>query len=332
MAKKRGRIIALGIVVLAAIGGYVWLRQGTEPTATGPDFFVRYEHPVGLPLVLRDLKQRGVVQNTAAYRIYAFLTRTPTQVGTGTYRMHPGMTADEVFRELRKPIRQMVRIPETNWALRTANLLETRYQVCKADDYMALVNNPAQFKDEVSFPLPEKSLEGYLYPDTYDLPPLLGAKAVVLRQLRAFDDKVWKPLHPANLPRTITLASMVELESGHDDDRPMIAGVIENRLAKNMKLQIDAALLYGIQKWRRLTFADYKNLKTPYNTYLNAGLPPGPICSPSIKSIEAALRPARHPYIFYVALPNGRSLFAATYEEHKKNIEKRKKALEKAGD
>jgi UPF0755 protein len=332
MAKKRFKRILAGALVVALIAGLVWVGQGTAPTPKGPDFYIRYDHAVGLPLVLRDLKRRGVVQDPTAYRIYGFLVRASTQIGTGTYQMHPGMSADEVFAELRKPMRQLVRIPETNWALRTANLLDTKYNVCAAREYMALVNNPNQFQGEVSFPLPPKSLEGYLYPDTYDLPPLIGARAVVLRQLHAFDDKVWKPMHPANLDRTLTLASMVELESGYDGDRPMIAGVIENRLTKKMRLQIDAALLYGIQKWRRLTFADYKNLKTPYNTYLYAGLPPGPICSPSVKSIEAAMHPTKHPYVYYVALPNGRSLFSATYEEHKRNIAKRKKALEESGD
>lgn len=331
MAKKRGKWIFLAAVVAGAIGGYVWMKNGTAPTAKGASFFIRYDHQVGLPLVLRDLKHRGVVRDPMAYRMWAFVTRTPTLIGTGTYQLHPGMTAEEVFKELQKPVRQMVRIPETNWALRTANLLETKYEVCKADEYMALVNDPKQFEGTVSFPLPEKSLEGYLYPDTYDLPPLIGAKAVVTRQLRAFEEKVWKPLHPDPLRETLTLASMVELESGHDDDRAMIAGIIENRLAKKMRLQIDAALLYGIQKWRRLTFADYKNLDTPYNTYLYGGLPPGPICSPSVKSIEAALHPAKHPYLYYVALPNGRSIFAKTYEEHKKNIERRKKALKELG-
>jgi len=331
MGKKRAKRFLLATIILGAAAGYFWMSSGIEPTNSGPPFFVRYEQPVSLTVVLHDLKKRGVVRNSDAFRMYGFFKRVPTQIGSGTYEIHAGMTADQIFAELRKPFRQMVRIPETNWAQRTANLLETKYQVCKAEDYMALVRNPSQFSGVVDFPLPKDSLEGYLYPDSYDLPPLIGAKAVIVRQLHAFEDKVWKPLHPDNLERTLTLASMVELESGYDADRAMIAGVIENRLKKNMRLQIDASLLYGIQKWRRLTFADYKNLKTPYNTYLYAGLPPGPICSPSYKSIEAALQPATHPYVFYVALPNGHSLYASTFAEHLKNIAKRKKALKEAG-
>jgi UPF0755 protein len=180
----------------------------------------------------------------------------------------------------------------------------------------------------VSFPLPKESLEGYLYPDTYDFPPLLGAKAVIIRQLKNFEKKVWEGLNkPKNLHEAIIHGSLVELEAGRDDERPIIAGVIENRLEKGMRLQIDASLLYGIQKWRRLTFADYRNIPGPYNLYRVDGLPPGPICSPTVISIKAALNPAKHDHLYYVALPTGNSLFAPTYEEHKRNIEKRKKAI-----
>ena len=218
-----------------------------------------------------------------------------------------------------------MRLPATNWAKRDANLLQ-RHEVCTADEYMAEVTHPQDHRTD--FPLPAGTLEGYLYPDTYDLPPLLGAKAVVGRQLQAFRDKVWEPLgHPANLARILTVASLVQLEAGRDDERPVIAGVIENRLARGMRLQIDASILYGLGKWRRLTFRDYKEVDSPYNLYRHSGLPPTPICSPSVASIRAAIDPAHHNYLYYVALPDGHSLFAATYEEHKKNIARRKAAM-----
>jgi UPF0755 protein len=197
---------------------------------------------------------------------------------------------------------------------------------------MSLVNKPEEFKGVVDFPLPAKSLEGYLYPDTYDLPPLLGAKATITRQLKAFQKKIWDAYHhPSNLHELVIKGSLVQLEAGRDDERPIIAGVIENRLKKGMRLQIDAALLYGIQKWRRLTFDDYKNLDSPYNLYRVSGLPPGPICSPSAKSFAAAKNPATHGNFYYVALPDGSSLFARTYDEHLQNIQNRKHALKLVG-
>src|SRR5205823_2211947 len=107
--------------------------------------------------------------------------------------------------------------------------------------YKALIKEPDEFKGTVDFPLPKDSLEGYLYPDTYDLPPLFGAKNVISRQLDAFDKKVWPLLKEVKDPnRILTIASMVELEAAKDRDRPLIAGVIQNRLDKHMRLQIDA--------------------------------------------------------------------------------------------
>jgi UPF0755 protein len=173
-------------------------------------------------------------------------------------------------------------------------------------------------------------LEGYLYPDTYDLPPLLGAHDTIDRQLKAFESKVYPLLKGVKNPgKILTIASMVEMEAAKDKDRPLIAGVIVNRLNKGMRLQIDATVLYGMKQWRRLNYADYK-FPSPYNTYLINGLPPGPICSPTLKSVEAALHPAKNGYLYYVAMPSGYSVFAHTYEEHLANVAKMRAAAKLA--
>jgi len=238
------------------------------------------------------------------------------------YRVNGGMTANQILITLKHPVSQMVRLPETNWAARSAHILQ-REDVTTADEYMALVHQPQLFQNDVDFPLPKDSLEGYLYPDTYDLPPLLGAKETILKQLKAFQEKVYDKLNkPNDLQRLITIASMVQLEVAKDDERPKVAGVIMNRLDKNMRLQIDATLLYGIQKWRALTLEDYKTIDSPYNTYTHDGLPPGPICSPALPSVEAALHPAKHNYLYYVAQPNGYHLFSPDMPGHEANIRK----------
>jgi UPF0755 protein len=287
---------------------------------------------MGLSAALLDLRKRGVIRNVRAMRIWGVLTRRATRVRAGTYTFRGGLTAGEVFDLFEHPVFLMVRIPETNWASRTSRLLaQPQYQVCDSQDYMSLVKAPQSFASEVNFPLPNDSLEGYLYPDTYELAPLMGARGVVLRQLKAFQAKIYDAFgKPKDLNRLLTLASMVQLEAGGAQDRYKIAGVIENRLAKHMRLQIDATLLYGIQKWRRLTFKDYRTLDTPYNTYLHDGLPPGPICSPDADSVAAAIHPDRTgDYLFYVALPGGKTLFAKSFAEHKRNIRLRN-AMKKA--
>lgn len=332
MAKKPGRakrffrlLFALA-VVLGALG--YWANTQLQPTAPAAAFHIRYDDPKSLKAVLQHLQQKGVVRNAAVADLYSRIAKTPRQVKRGTYSVKPGMTVDELFKSLQNPIRQMVRIPETYWASRVAPLLEEK-GVVKAEDYMKWVHSPQEFQDQVSFPLPKSgSLEGYLYPDTYDLPPLLGAKQTILRQLKAFEEKVYKKVpEGTDLRETLIVASMVQLEVMLDSERPIVAGVIQNRMHIKMPLQIDATILYGLQEWRKLTYKDYREVDSPYNTYRIKGLPPGPICSPSVKSVEAALNPASHTYLYYVALPEGRHMFSSTYDQHLKNIQRRKAAL-----
>lgn len=330
MARKRRKgclpILLLAVAAMAGIGLYA--KSQLEPMPKGDDRLIRFDKATPTPAALERLESAGIVRNGRVLGLFARLKSRLKWVRTGTYRLHAGMDAEQVLAALAKPIRQMFRFPETNWAARSANLLE-RAQICTAQEYKELIAQPQAFQKDVSFPLPKTgTLEGYLYPDTYDLPPLLGARGVIVRQLRAFEEKVLggRPA-PKDLHRALIVGSMVELEVMRDEERPVVAGVIENRLKKGMPLQIDATILYGLGEWRELTFDDYRNAATPYNTYRNKGLPPGPICSPTVKSIRAAMNPAHHDYLYYVALPEGRHLFSATYEGHLANIAKRKAAL-----
>lgn len=316
------------LLLLVAGGGAYWLNGQIQPLNPNDKLrLVRFNDSAGIVSALERLEKGKVIKNATVARLYTKWKNTPSTVRVGTYELGGNMSVAQVIEALQKPVARKVRLPETNWAARTANLLE-KDQLGTADEYMALVKSPAEFQKYVDFPLPKDSLEGYLYPDTYDLPPLMPAKAVIRRQLENFESRVWKGLNkPKDLHRVIIIASMVEMEVARDNERPMVAAVIENRLKKGMMLQIDAAINYGIQKWRTLTYNDYRNVDSPYNLYRHKGLPPGPICSPSIKSIKAALNPDSHDYIYYVALPSTRSLFAVTYEEHLKNVAKRRAAI-----
>ncbi len=175
---------------------------------------------------------------------------------------------------------------------------------------------------KASFPLP-KNLEGYLFPDTYVFLSGADEKKVIQTMLSNFERKVGPKIADSGKPigETLIKASLIEREAEVEEDRTKIAGVIENRLKKNMRLQIDATVQYALPEHKsRLFFADLK-FKSPYNTYLNKGLPPGPICSPGIPSIEAALNPEKSNYLFYVAGKDGKKhLFAQTFAEHQKNI------------
>lgn len=297
------------------------VQPGARPT------FIRLTHPRAVSSILADLQQQGILRSARAAGLLAVFLRTPSTAVEGTYRVGAAMSARQILNALASPVHQKLRLPEHFWAARTGALLERNY-VCSADDYMADVRDPKRFTAKLPFKVDAPTLEGYLYPDTYDLPPLTNPDDIVTTQLAAFDEKVYEPLgRPKNLKTVLTKASLVELEVKLDEERPIVASVIENRLKRHMPLQIDASLNYGLGVWRPLKLSDYRTVPGPYNLYRHAGLPPGPICSPSVKSIEAVLKPAKTDYLFYVALPDGHSLFAKTYADHLKNIAKRKAAI-----
>ncbi|HVT11745.1 MAG TPA: endolytic transglycosylase MltG [Fimbriimonadaceae bacterium] len=327
--KSVRRNVALFFLGLLIAGGFTLYTFNSKlrPVASGQSQLVRVDAKVELSTELHILEEKGIIRSAAATGFYARVKKRENAVEAGTYSLAPGMTADEVLKALRTPVTVKVTVPEYYWISRTAELME-KCQVAKAEDYRSLADKPSEFAKVVDFPLPQKSLEGYLFPDTYKMQPLVGAKAAITQQLQAFEKKVWKGLdHPKNLQHVIIVASMVEREAKFDEERPIIAGIIENRLAKGMPLEVDATILYAQQRWHVPTRNDIKHTISPYNTYLNKGLPPGPICSPGLKSIKAAMHPAKSDYLYYVAMPDGHSLFAKTVEEHNANVAKRRRAM-----
>lgn len=330
MKKKSTRrnliLFLIGLLLAVSFVAYRF-NANLQPTAPGTAKLIRYDAKTELSTALRDLQARGVIRSAAAIGFYARVKKKGIVVEAGTYSVAPGMTADEVLKALRSPVSVKVTVPEYFWVTQTAEKLES-LNVAKAEDYVAMCQKPGQFSKIVDFPLPHTSLEGYLFPDTYKMQPLVGAKAAIEQQLETFEKKVWKGLgKPKNLNRAVIVASMVEREAKLDKDRPLIAGVIENRLAKNMPLEVDATVLFAQQRWHMPKRSDIQHTISPYNTYLNKGLPPGPICSPGLKSIRAALNPAKTDYLYYVGMPDGSTLYAKTLEEHGANIAKRRRAI-----
>ena len=172
---------------------------------------------------------------------------------------------------------------------------------------------------------PDDNLEGYLVPDTYDVPKGATGRDIVQMMLDNFDKRVLVPdaaqvkQFPGGLPAALTLASLVEREAEVDADRPLIAAVYLNRLRLGMRLQCDATVQYALPEHKtRLLYADLR-VDSPYNTYQHKGLPPTPIANPGLPSIDAALHPADVDYLYYVAGPGGRHLFSRTLAGHERN-------------
>jgi UPF0755 protein len=140
-----------------------------------------------------------------------------------------------------------------------------------------------------------------------------------------------------NVHRVVTMASLVERETALDAERPLVASVFENRLAKKMPLMTDPSVIYGLElsgRWRGTIYLSDLKLDTPYNTYLHTGLPPGPVANPGLRSLRAAMEPAKSDYLYFVAAganPQGGSLFSSTVEEHAHNVAGYRHAVKKAG-
>jgi UPF0755 protein len=183
-----------------------------------------------------------------------------------------------------------------------------------------------------------KSVEGFLFPDTYKFSPPVSPEqmiATMTRRFRAVADQVGLK---QNVHDVVTLASLVERETAVNSERPLVASVFVNRMAKNMPLMADPSVIYGLElegRWRGTIYRSDLQTDTAYNIYLHAGLPPGPIDNPGIPSLRAALHPAQTDYLYFVAAgdnPQGHSLFSSTLDGHIRNVAGYHKALKQAGE
>jgi UPF0755 protein len=185
-----------------------------------------------------------------------------------------------------------------------------------------------------------KSLEGYLFPDTYHFARKASAAqicAAMVKRFRAVAGQIGLAGLKGNVHRVVTLASLVERETALDEERPLVASVFENRLAKKMPLMTDPSVIYGLEvegRWRGVIHESDLKRNTPYNTYLHAGLPPGPVANPGLRSLRAAMAPAKTDYLYFVAAgadPQGGSLFASNSKDHARNVASYRNAMKKAG-
>jgi UPF0755 protein len=182
------------------------------------------------------------------------------------------------------------------------------------------------------------SLEGYLFPDTYHFQRKTTQAQICAAMVRRFRAVAGQIGLKGNVHRVVTMASLVERETAVDAQRPLVASVFENRLAKKIPLMTDPSVIYGLElsgRWRGAIYGSDLKLNTPYNTYLHTGLPPGPVANPGLRSLRAAMTPAKMDYLYFVAAganPQGGSLFSSTIEEHARNVASYRHAMRKAGD
>lgn len=270
--------------------------------------------------IARMLEERGV---TSSLRFLAFtlLSGRKTLIA-GRYRLKKEMPVARLVELLAQgPPEVRVTLPEGLTAQEMAEILE-RSGVCRKEEYLFWVEHPEFFGKP--WLLGIKTLEGFLFPDTYSFQVPTLPQDVITTQLSRFEALVLPLLEgkdvSLSLADIVTLSSIVEREARWGDEKPLVASVFLNRLKKNMRLESCATVVYALKKERgvvvhTLTREDL-SFPSPFNTYLHRGLPPHPICNPGLSSIQAVLDPAETEYLYFVLQENGRHAFARTYEEH----------------
>lgn len=296
--------------------------------AEGPPVQVTIPAGSSFSAVTDSLMAHDVIRHPRWFRTLARARRLDRSLKAGTYQLHQGMQAWTVINELERGDQLLLRVtvPEGLTLDEIAPIIAAGLQV-PADSFLAAAKDAAAAQQFVEGAL---NFEGLLLPETYFVPQgMTGGRMVHHMATQAAS--LWTPAWNARLDslavsrlHLLALASIVEGEAQVDEERPVIAAVYWNRIRKGMPLQADPTVQYAIQqstgrRKNRLLFKDYK-FPSPYNTYRNTGLPPGPVNNPGRKSIEAALWPANVPYLFFVAGADGRHVFSRTYGEHLRAI------------
>ena len=281
-----------------------------------------------------SLGRAGVIRSPNLFRLYAKLGGHDRDVKAGTYLLQRGTSWGDVLEALTegKGVVHSVTVPE-GFALSSIVPLLAKSLGVPEESVQVAVRDTALRR---RLDIPTQTVEGYLFPDTYSFPEGTTAREAVDEMVKGFERR-WKPEWDSRLQELamsrndiMALASIVEKEARVAEERPVIAAVYHNRLKRRMLLQADPTVQYALGRHvERVLYRDLQ-VNSPYNTYRYAGLPPGPIASPGLPSIVAALFPANVPYLFFVATPDGHHEFRTTFGEHQEAIGDIRKAARNA--
>lgn len=320
------RIVILLALAAVAGGAWLWLMLA-QPYRSFPSEGVFVEVPRGASVraIAGLLAANGVARSAAAFEVLARWRGQALQAGE--YKFDRPRTAVEVWRMLAEGriFYQTLTIAEGRTILQIAEIVE-QSRLATREEFLAAARDPARIRDLAPH---ARNLEGFLFPATYQFPRRVAAGDIVAAMVRRFRE-VWNSLPQRESPprgfsaeQVVTMASLVERETGIAEERGVISGVFYNRLRRGMPLECDPTVIYALELAGRfrgsLSRADLR-FDSPYNTYRRRGLPPGPIANPGEASLRAALAPAQTDYLFFVADAQGGHLFSRTLREHNANV------------
>jgi UPF0755 protein len=271
-----------------------------------------------------NLRSEGYIRSDRFFVLLVRLRRSSSLIKAGEYLVGPALRTTGIIKILctGAVVTQKFTVPEGLHLQQIADLLQEQ-GIAGSEEFIEACQVKAILE---KYRIPFSSAEGFLFPDTYIVAKGLSAEQIVTIMLDRFFEELqnmdFENYSDEDLKRVVIIASLVEREAKIDDERPVIAAVFYNRLSKGKRLESCATVQYILGKTKeRLLFSDLK-VDSPYNTYLHKGLPPGPICNPGARSIQAALSPADVDYLFFVSKRDGSHHFSTTYQEHLEAIER----------
>jgi UPF0755 protein len=329
---RRGRrILSLSVLFLFLLAGagYWYIERESNIPAAGPgkkSILFKVSPGMGLRKISLALGDSGIIKSPTIFQLQARLQRGAGWIQTGTYELSPSMPPRRIYRDLIKGrvARRRFTIPE-GFNLKGIAAAMEKAGFGDRRKILRLTREPA-FLKKLNIQAP--TLEGYPFPDTYrfpiDTPPRRILTHMVGTLRRKFGPSLRRMARERNLTfhETLTLASVIEKETAVESERSIIASVFINRLKIGMRLQSDPTVIYSLPDFDGNIRKKDLTYDSPYNTYRYTGLPPGPIASPGLASIHAALNPAPVKYLYFVANRKGGHKFSRTYREHRRAVER----------
>lgn len=324
---RLNRLFVLVLVAMAGISAALWVQGSATAPGTADETLTVYI-PRGAPFgqVVNLLDQNGLVRSRLFFRALGYFYNAPRQIKAGEYEFTRAMTPGEILKKLvdGDVKKHPVVVPEGFTVRKIAARLASE-RLAEEKEFLRLAGDGALL---ASLNIPAASAEGFLFPDTYAFDRGMDAAAILQKMAGQFRAKVSAELiakasdQGFTLLQWVTLASIIEKETGLKSEMPLVAAVFRNRLKRKMPLQSDPTVIYGIEHFDGNLTRRHLERQNPYNTYLNRGLPPGPICSPGLDALQAALNPAPVMYLYFVSRNDGSHHFSETLPEHSRAVRK----------
>lgn len=321
---NRSMLVLLSILLITTLSSFWWFWYHNQPVSTQESSPTTFIIAPGTPTkkIAQDLHQEGLIRSPHIFLFYVWKNNLSSKLQAGSFRLKPSLTPSEIAQELTQGTNDMWITVKEGWrATEIGEYLQ--------DSLPNFSVNSESFENECL------AYEGYLFPETYLVPIQYNTTQICQLMRRQFDtviDEQWqKDIDNSehSLDEIVALASIVEREAKNPKDMKIVAGILYNRLQLGMPLQVDATLQYikgydpEENSWWSPPQAADKELSSPYNTYTNAGLPPGPISNPGKDALQAATYPESSEYLYYISSQDGSEMhYAQTYEEHQQNIDR----------